>query len=149
MNAIREEDHDSWLLGQAQALREVARLRPNLPVSIDWDRLAEELEGMSRSEVRELRSRYAVLLLHLLKWLVQKDHRCRSWELTIRHQRQALAEHLAQNPGLKGRRAEQFAKAYEDARVDANRETGLPLSAFPELPPLTLDEAADLGFWPD
>lgn len=149
MSAIREEDHGSWLLDQAQALREVARLRPNLPVSVDWERLAEELEGMSRSEARELRSRYALLLLHLLKWLVQTDHRCRSWELTIRHQRQALAELLAENPGLKGRRAELFAKAYEDARVDANRETGLPLSAFPDTAPFTLDEAAESGFWPD
>jgi hypothetical protein len=149
MGALREDDYVTWLLGQADALRQVGRLRPNLPVSIDWELIAEELEGMSRSEARELRSRYAVLLLHLLKWLIQTDHRCRSWELTISHQRREIADHLARNPGLKPKRAELFAKAYGDARVDANHETGLPLSAYPEACPFTIEQAMDAGFWPE
>jgi Domain of unknown function DUF29 len=149
MGALREDDYVAWLLGQAAALREAARLRPNLPFDIDWELIAQELEGMSRSEARELRSRYAVLLLHMLKWLIQTDHRCRSWELTINHQRQEIAEHLAHNPGLKPERAELFAKAYADARVDANYETGLPLPAFPEACPFTIEQAMDEGFWPE
>jgi hypothetical protein len=34
----------------------------------DIENIAEELETLGRSEARELKSRYRVLLLHLLKW---------------------------------------------------------------------------------
>ena len=149
MSTLHEADYASWLLAQSRALREAAKLQLNVPLSIDWELIAEELEGMSRSEARELRSRLRVLLHHLLKWQLQTDHRCRSWQHTVEHQREEIEEHLARNPGLKSRRADLFAQAYADARYDANYETGLPLSTFPETCPFTLDQALDPEFWPE
>jgi hypothetical protein len=149
MSTLYDTDYQAWLHDQADALREAARLRLNLPFAIDWERIAEELEGMSRSERRELRSRSAVLLLHLLKWQIQKDHRCRSWELTIAHQRKEIVAHLMDSPGLKSKQDEILMQAYADARVGANFETGLPLSDFPDACPFTMQEILDPDFWPE
>lgn len=46
---------------------------------IDVEHLAEEVEDMRKSERRSLESRLEILLMHLLKWQVQKDRRSNSW----------------------------------------------------------------------
>jgi hypothetical protein len=43
--------------------------------SLDWDHIAEEIDGLAGSQRRELYSRIEVLLMHLLKWQVQTEHR--------------------------------------------------------------------------
>ncbi len=139
---LYDSDFYSWALAQAAAAR---RRSAN---ELDWDNIAEELEGLSRSEARELNSRFEVLLAHLLKWIVQPELRSRSWRNTIANQRDAIARHLEQNPGLKGREAEEFAAAYRAARRDASSETDLDLDRFPEEPPFTLDEAKSADYWP-
>ena len=100
MSDLYDEDFYTWTLRQADAAR---RRSAN---ELDWDRVAEELEALSRSEARELFSRYVVLLQHLLKWIAQPDARSRSWQNTIANQRDAIARHLTQNPGLKSRDAD-------------------------------------------
>jgi hypothetical protein len=62
---------------------------------------AKEIEGVSKSEQRELGSRMAVLLAHLLKWKFQPGRRCHSWEATIRAQRAGIQDALRRAPGLK------------------------------------------------
>jgi hypothetical protein len=69
--------------------------------------------------------------------------------MTIAYQREEIAAHLKKNPSLKSKQQEIFEQAYGDARVEANYQTGLPLSAFPEACPFTMQEALDLGFWPE
>ncbi len=69
---LYERDYYSWALEQAQALR--ARRTE----ALDWENLAEEVEGLGRGEVRELESRLEVLLVHLLKWRYQPKKRRRS-----------------------------------------------------------------------
>ena len=66
-NAARlyEEDFVRWTELQSRALRKAAGLGTNLP--LDWENLAEEVESLGRSQRRELRSRIAVILEHLLK----------------------------------------------------------------------------------
>jgi hypothetical protein len=140
---LYDADFYTWSLRQADAAR---RRSAN---ELDWDNLAEELDALSRSEVRELFSRYVVLLQHLLKWMVQPDGRGRSWRNSIANQRDAIVRHLEQNPGLKAKEAEEFAAAYVAARREASTETDLDLEAFPEAPPFTMDEAKDGSFWPE
>ena len=67
----------------------------------------------------------------LLKWDHQASMRSRSWTLTIREQRQRAERQLRKNPGLKSQVDEALEAAYEDARLEAANETGLPLSIFP------------------
>lgn len=54
---------------------------------IDFGNLIEELESMGKNNQRELKSRLAVLLMHLLKWQYQASKRSNSWLNTIREQR--------------------------------------------------------------
>ena len=143
MSDLYEADGYSWAMAQAEALR---RRSAN---EIDWDNVAEEIESLGKSFANELRSRYVVLLSHLLKWLFQPERRSRSWEATIRTQRLQIADHVAENPGLKSRQADLFMKAYRVARSEASGETDLPIETFPEESPFTLEDAMDEGFWPE
>jgi transposase len=139
--AVRyEEDFYTWSQEQAAALRRAAAVRVNLPDAIDFVNVAEEIESLGASQLRELYSRYRVLLLHLLKWQYQPERRSRSWQSTIATQRDELARLLEMSPGLKPKRKAELARAYKGARTAAAIETGLPVERFPELCPYTLEE---------
>ncbi len=60
-----EEDFYAWALDQAERLRAQAALRPNEP--LDWENLAEEIEGLARSDWRSCASLLEQILAHLLK----------------------------------------------------------------------------------
>ena len=53
----------AWATEQARLLRSGRWDR------LDFDHIAEEIEGVGKSEQRELASRMAVLLAYLLKWV--------------------------------------------------------------------------------
>jgi hypothetical protein len=68
--------------------------------------------------------------------------------VTIRTQRRDIARLFQKAPSLKSADAEEFAAAYETARGEAMKETGLDLEAFPVEPPFTSEQARDAEFWP-
>ena len=76
-----EEDFYAWTTHNVKLLRE-GKLS-----EIDVEHIAEEIESMGKSEKRELLSRLAVLMAHLLKWKFQPARRSKSWALTIKNQR--------------------------------------------------------------
>lgn len=143
MAAAYDLDFHAWALAQADALR---RRSAN---EVDWDHLAEELESLGRSDVRELGSRLQVLLVHLLKWRFQPGRRCTSWRHTIRVQRRDLARFLKDSPSLRSLENAEFEEAYASARLLASAETHIPLADFPEAPLFTLEQAADPSWLPD
>jgi hypothetical protein len=108
-----------------------------------------EIEDMGKEQADELERAYRVLLLHLLKWRFQPDHRSPSWRGSIVEHRRRALRLLERNPGLKPRRRAFFAAAYEDTRAQAAAETELPLELFPASPPFTLDEALADDFLPE
>src|SRR5712692_10637758 len=93
--SLYERDYYTWALEQARVLKE-HRLE-----ELDWENLADEVEGLAKTERRELRRRLEVLVEHLLKWQFQAGRRSRSWRATIAVQRVRIAEHLDENSGLK------------------------------------------------
>jgi hypothetical protein len=135
MSDLYERDFYAWANEQASLLRS-----GNLSAA-DIANIAEEIETLGRSEKRELRSRLAVLLLHLLKWRFQPGRRSRSWEISIANARNELDEHLADNPSLKATLPEAMGSAYRRARLDAEQETGLPAKTFPADCPWTFEQA--------
>ncbi len=141
-DSLYERDYYTWTQRQAAMIRE-GRLH-----DADLANIAEEIESLGRSQIAELRSRYTVLCLHLLKKIVQPERDGRSWTTTIVGQRLEIGDHLDENPGLAAQRAELFAKAYRTARKVAASETGLELRLFPEVPPFTIEQAEDEEFWP-
>ena len=104
---------------------------------------------MGRTEMRELVSRLAVLLAHLLKWQYQPERRGVTREVTISNQRRALVRHLKDNPSLKSRITEALADAYGDATGDARAETLLPKETFPADCPWPFEQVMNEGFWPE
>jgi hypothetical protein len=121
-----EQDILAWSDQQA------ALLRAGRFDLLDILHIADEIEDVGKSEKRELRSRTAVLLAHLLKWQAQPDYRGKSWERTIRAQRKAIRLHLDEVPSLKAilRDRRWLSGVWADAVSQAAQETGL--EAFPE-----------------
>ena len=66
-HGLYERDYYTWAVEQAHALKE------HRTEALDWKNLAEEVEGLGRSERRELRSRLKVLLAHLLNGNFSRD----------------------------------------------------------------------------
>ena len=142
MSELYETDFYAWANEQAKLLRE-GRLE-----EADLAHIIEEIESLGRTEKRELVSRLTVLLMHMLKWAYQPDRRSRSWELTIIEQRRQLYRHLRDNPSLKAMLPEALDDAYGDATLEAERETGLAQTTFPEVCPWRFEQIADEAFWP-
>ena len=91
-----EVDFYAWLLGQIDAVRE--RNAEN----VDWPKLLEELGALGSSERRELVSRLATIVEHLLKYQYGLGREpAGGWHRTIRTQRRDLARHLSQSPSLR------------------------------------------------
>ncbi len=139
---LYDRDFYAWSREQAELLR-AGKL-----AEADIEHIAEEIDSMGRTEKRELISRLSVLLLHLLKWRHQPGKRGPSWEASISNQRDAIADHLDDNPSLKPLLPQALASAYRSARRDALAETGLAQSTFPETCPWTVDEVLGDEFWP-
>lgn len=133
-STLYDSDFYGWATQQASLLRSGAY------AEADIANIVEELETMGRSERRELTSRLAVLLTHLLKWQAQPARRGNSWRLTIREQRRQAARVLSDNPSLQPLLNGLLADAYGDALLAAQRETGLPESAFPAVCPWTVEQ---------
>lgn len=142
MSDSYDSDFYAWTRTQADLLRH-GRFE-----QLDIAHLIEEVEGLGRSERRQLESRLEVLLVPLLKWQFQPERRGRSWRATITEQRRKLVRLLAQNPSLKSELPESFAEAYQDARLAIVAQTDLPEETFPANCPYTLEQLVNRDFWP-
>jgi Domain of unknown function DUF29 len=139
----KEADLYSWARRQAELLR-AGRLS-----EIDAAAIAEEIDDVGEEQYDKLESAFRVLMLHLLEWDHQPAMRSRSWTLTIREQRRRAERQLRKNPGLKSQVDEALEAAYEDARLEAANETGLPLSIFPTQRPFEQVEIMQRSIvWP-
>jgi hypothetical protein len=128
MTARYETDIIAWANEQAQLVRSKKF------ELLDIEHLAEEIEDVGKSEQRELASRMAVLLCHLLKWQFQPARQGASWRATITTQRERVQRRLRQTPSLTHclHDPDWWADAWDDARDAAEKETGVAYEKFPE-----------------
>ncbi|HEX8613276.1 MAG TPA: DUF29 domain-containing protein [Telluria sp.] len=142
MASLYDEDVLAWSLEQAALLRE------RRWSALDIENLAEEIEDVGNSVRRELGSRMAVLIAHLLKWQCQPQLRSKSWLRTIKVQRTTIARKLSKVPSLKSALSNDdwMQDAWEDALVIAIKDTGL--TDFPDLPIWTSSQVLDQTFLP-
>lgn len=142
---IYDEDIIAWAREQARQLRAG---RFDL---LDIEHLAEEIEDVGRSEQRELASRMAVLLAHLLKWQYQPERRGASWQVTIGGQRERIRRRLEKTPSLQAVLSDPdwWADAWLDARIEAAKETGVEIQLFPAVCPWTVDQILGEGWLPE
>jgi hypothetical protein len=133
----------------AWANEQAAFLRAGNFSALDIEHIADEVEDVGKSEQRELESRMAVLLCHLLKWQFQPERRGASWEATIHVQREGASLRIQLTPSLKYSLSKTiwWQLAWVDAVEQAIKETGL--NEFPTACPWVLDQILDQSFFPD
>jgi hypothetical protein len=147
-----ENDLHAWLLEQAKAIRD------RRVDDLDWENVAEELEGMARSEKHALTSHLRVMLTHLLKWAYQPNKRelhLNSWRASIVNSRQEIEDALEESPSLssEGNLNAFMEKAYRRARSVAAAEIGLSdhemNRTFPAQCPWAFAQFMTEGFLPE
>ncbi|AWK42099.1 DUF29 family protein [Photorhabdus laumondii subsp. laumondii] len=144
MNHTRyETDVVAWANEQA------ALLRAGKFSEIDIANIAEEIEDVGKSEQRELASRMAVLIAHLLKWKYQPSHRGTSWERTIKAQRKEILYGLKESPSLKTKLndSDWVDVVWSKAVASAMNETGLDV--FPDVCIWGMSQILSPEFYPD
>jgi hypothetical protein len=133
VSATYRTDFNLWIEQTAQLLREKRWY------DLDLEHLIEEVEDLGKSERRGIASQLTRLLLHLLKWQYQPQRRSDSWLDSITDARTQIELALEDSPSLKKYPAEQLEQSYQRARQQAARQTGMPLSIFPQECPYSLD----------
>ncbi|CCF11404.1 MULTISPECIES: DUF29 domain-containing protein [Pantoea] len=137
-----EKDVVAWSSEQASLLRS------GKFSEIDFEKIAEEIEDVGKSEQRELASRMSLLIAHLLKWKYQPSHRGTSWEKTIKAQRKEILYALKESPSLKTKFSDPdwIEVIWAKGVAVASTETGL--AVFPDQPEWSISQILDSDFWP-
>ncbi|MET0180972.1 MAG: DUF29 domain-containing protein [Novosphingobium sp.] len=109
-----ETDFYGWTQEQSAKLRALLVERSNL--DLDLENIAEEIDSMGRSDRREVHSRLARIIEHLLKLenSTLAEPR-RQWQNSIRAERDSLRRHFKESPSLFAARGEELADAYDHA----------------------------------
>lgn len=135
-----ETDYYSWIQEQ------VVLLRAGRLTELDAENIAEELSDLGKSQLWRLQSSLKILIMHMLKWDQQTEHRSSSWAGSIREHRRRIVKLLRRSPGLKPRQDEVLAEGYEDAVMWAANETGLPEDEFPRTCPYSWTDLLERPF---
>jgi hypothetical protein len=144
-------DFFAWTQAQAASLRRCAADRVNL--DLDFENLAEEVEGLGKSDRRALLSHAARTVEHLLKLMHSPAREPRAgWEESVARHRRDARLILADSPSLHRAFADAFVEVYRDARraaVHGPARDGIAPEALPADPPFTPEQVLDPDWWPD
>ena len=143
-------DTDIPLLSEQQAglLRRLAA-GEQIYESADWQNLAEAIEAVGESQSRELASRIATVLEHLIKLQASPAIDPRNgWKSTVRNARRGIERSLKTSPSLRREVAEMIA----DETSAAKQDVAAVLKDYDEQPVvaiegLTFAEEHVLGNW--
>ena len=139
---LYETDYDAWLAAQINGLQQ------GDIAALDIPHLIEELEGLSKSNERELESYLIRLLAHLLKWEYQPSMRSGSWEASITNSRDRIERLLDDQKSLRSRVGEFLPNAYKSAIKWATKETKLRTDLFPPSCPYSVEQLLDESWLP-
>jgi hypothetical protein len=137
--SLYDTDFVAWLEEQA------AHLRAGRLAALDLENVAEELEGLMRSQRQQLENRLEVLILHLLKWDHQTDQRANRWRSTVAEQRSRIRRLLRDSPSLQRSLENTAREVYPEAVEQAAIETGLSETAFPATLPYSVEQIFERG----
>ncbi len=143
---LYERDYYAWLQDQVRALRE-RRIE-----DVDWENVAEEIDGLSKSERRGVIRHLATVVEHLLKLEyrrgILREYNARGWRVSVRSARRQVQKLLKESPSLRLQLVEMLVDAYEDGRIEALRERGLKEEILPTTSPWKIEKVMDDSFVP-
>jgi hypothetical protein len=101
MDTLYDTDILLWSEQQAGLLRRLAA-GEHINDEADWQNIAEEIEASGKSQARDLASRIATVLEHLIKLQVSPAMDPRAgWRSTVRRERREIERLLADAPSLR------------------------------------------------
>ncbi|MFN9174064.1 MAG: DUF29 domain-containing protein [Synechocystis sp.] len=138
---LYEQDFALWIQATVQQLK-----TKNIE-NLDWEHLIEEIEGLTRSDRRELKHRLITLFEHALKRrYVPLSDGYRGWELTLKRTQSHLQDLLNDSPSLRGYLLEILPHCYQEALENVRIEYDQVFPdayLFPDKPKLLLTQK----FW--
>lgn len=145
MSTTYEEDVVAWSREQA------ALLRMGKIADLDIEHIADEIEDVAKSELRDLANRIAVLLATLLKWSYQSERRSSSWESIIHRQRNSIECRIHKTPSLKAVLADPdwWADAWDDAIIKVIQDVEIADAHFPDTCLWEQEQVMNHGFLPE
>lgn len=97
---LYDEDFVAWSRQQAKALRQAAR--PGSNQNLDWENLAEEIEGLGISQRSAVGSHIMRIIQHLAKLDYSPAAEPRNgWRRSVRLARIKVEQRLDENPSLR------------------------------------------------
>jgi len=145
-NSLYDRDLNLWLETA------IAQLKAGDLQSLDIENLIEELEGLAGRDRRELKTRLATLIEHLLKrCYVKSEYDYAGWVETIDRTRNAIRDILKQSPSLKNyvKNPDLFQEAFDDALRIVRRNQGYRSVKFPDKWQFSsnIDDILNIDFW--
>ena len=145
--ALYDEDIYAWAQQQAEVLRRLAQTRRDLPNELDLENVAEEIEDVGKSELREVESFIRLILIHLLKAASASQARSyRKWEKEIRVFRADLAKNLTPAMRQNIDMDEIWGLAQIKADAELMDEGDALLADLASASPFSLDDLTDKQF---
>jgi len=142
-SSLYETDFHAWVQSQSRAIEE------RRWADVDAANVADEIRSLGLQVEREIADRLEILLSYLLKWRHLAEYRGLAWKENIDRQRQEIADLLAQNPSLSGRKDRYMAQAYEHARARLKYETYFFTTDFPASCPFSAEQVFDPKYFPE
>ena len=104
--------------------------------NMDWDNLIDEINDMTASERRALRSYTKRLIEHILKlkyWHNEKEYNQRGWEKEVVNFREEIKSILEESPSLNNYLEQNYQDWYAKSVKAMRREFSIPGDNFVEL----------------
>lgn len=148
MATLYETDFHAWTREQAAKLRTLLVEQSNL--DLDLENIAEEIESVGASDRRELHSRLARIIEHLLKLgestLCEPRH---GWRSSVRAERISLERLFKQSPSLRRWAADESEDAYRHAARRLHHQLiELTMDPLPDVCPYEIGEVLESEWWP-
>ncbi len=138
-----EVDYARWCAEQGAILRD-GDLN-----ALDRENLAEEVEGLGRSDKRDIEGRLNVLVVDLLVWRYLPHLRSAKRRAEIAEQRWRISRTIKDSPSLISHPSKVLKTEYALARKTAFIETVAAEETFPEQCPFAIGDILDQAFLPE
>ena len=111
--------------------------------NMDWDNLIDEINDMTASERRALRSYTKRLIEHILKlryWNSEKEYNQRGWEKEVVNFREEIKSILKESPSLNNYLEQNYLEWYQKSVKAMKREFTIPDNNLVDLEEIMTEE---------